>query len=232
MAKQDYVVIKYESHGERFEILVKPKEAMAFRSGKSISLSDVVISDTIYKDVKKGLKASPSALKKVFGTTDFETVAREILLKGEMPITAEQRKEMLESKKKQLIDFIHRNAIDPKTHLPIPPARIEAAMEEARVQIDLNRDVESQALQIIHELARIIPIKVARATLEIKVPAKYSSKVKSQLSNLGSVKKTNWLSDGTLIAEIEIPAGAQEEVIDKLNSLTKGEVEVKVLQVV
>ncbi|MFP3164496.1 MAG: ribosome assembly factor SBDS [Acidianus sp.] len=232
MAKQDYVVIKYESHGERFEILVKPKEAMAFRSGKSISLSDVVISDTIYKDVKKGLKASPSALKKVFGTTDFETVAREILLKGEMPITAEQRKEMLESKKKQLIDFIHRNAIDPKTHLPIPPARIEAAMEEARVQIDLNRDIESQALQIIHELARIIPIKVARATLEIKVPAKYSSKVKSQLSNLGSVKKTNWLNDGTLIAEIEIPAGAQEEVIDKLNSLTKGEVEVKVLQVV
>jgi ribosome maturation protein SDO1 len=232
MAKQDYVVIKYESHGERFEILVKPKEAMAFRSGKSISLSDVVISDTIYKDVKKGLKASPSTLKKVFGTTDFETVAREILLKGEMPITAEQRKEMLESKKKQLIDFIHRNAIDPKTHLPIPPARIEAAMEEARVQIDLNRDVESQALQIIHELARIIPIKVARATLEIKVPAKYSSKVKSQLSNLGSVKKTNWLNDGTLIAEIEIPAGAQEEVIDKLNSLTKGEVEVKVLQVV
>ena len=232
MAKQDYVVIKYESHGERFEILVKPKEAMAFRSGKSISLSDVVISDTIYKDVKKGLKASPSALKKVFGTTDFEAIAREILLKGEMPITAEQRKEMLESKKKQLIDFIHRNAIDPKTHLPIPPARIEAAMEEARVQIDLNRDVESQALQIIHELARIIPIKVARATLEIKIPAKYSSKVKSQLSNLGSVKKTNWLNDGTLIAELEIPAGAQEEVIDKLNSLTKGEVEVKVLQVV
>ncbi|WP_373469124.1 ribosome assembly factor SBDS [Acidianus infernus] len=232
MAKQDYVVIKYESHGERFEILAKPKEAMAFRSGKSISISDVVISDTIYKDVKKGLKASPSALKKVFGTTDFETVAREILLKGEMPITAEQRKEMLESKKKQLIDFIHRNAIDPKTHLPIPPARIEAAMEEAKVQIDLNKDVESQALQIIHEIARIIPIKVARAILEIKVPAKYSSKVKSQLSNLGSVKKTNWLNDGTLIAEIEIPAGAQEEVIDKLNSLTKGEVEVKVLQVV
>ncbi|BDC19313.1 ribosome assembly factor SBDS [Acidianus sp. HS-5] len=232
MARQDYIVIKYESHGERFEILVKPKEAMAFRAGKSISLSDVVISDTVYKDVKKGLKASPSALKKVFGTTDFETIVREILLKGEIPITAEQRKEILENKKKQLIDFIHSNAIDPKTHLPIPPARIEAAMEEARVQIDINRDIESQALQIIHELARIIPIKVARATLEIKVPAKYSSKVKSQLSNLGSIKKTNWLNDGTLIAELEIPAGAQEEVIDKLNSLTKGEAEVKVLQVV
>lgn len=78
----------------------------------------MVVSDTIYKDVKKGLKASPSSLKKVFGTTDFETISREIILKGEIPITAEQRKEMLEAKRKQIIDFIHRNAVDPKTNLP------------------------------------------------------------------------------------------------------------------
>ncbi|ARM75913.1 ribosome assembly factor SBDS [Acidianus manzaensis] len=231
MVNKDYVVVKYESHGERFEILVKPKEALLFRSGKSISLSDTVISDTIYKDVKKGLKASPASLKKVFGTTDFETVAKEILLKGELPVTAEQRKEMIESKRKQLIDFIHRNAIDPKSGLPIPPTRIEAALEQTKFQVDLNKDIESQAMEAIHGLARIMPIKIARAILEIKVPQKYSSKVKSQLHNLGNVKKSNWLSDGSLIAEIEIPAGAQEEVIDKLNSITKGEVEVKVNQV-
>ncbi|AWR97271.1 ribosome assembly factor SBDS [Acidianus sulfidivorans JP7] len=231
MANKDYVIMKYESHGERFEILVKPKEALAFRSGKSISLSDIVISDTIYKDVKKGLKASPASLKKVFGSTDFDTVAKEILLKGELPITSEQRKEMLESKRKQLVDFIHRNAIDPKSNLPIPPTRIEAALEQCRFQLDINKDVESQALQAIHELAKIMPIKLARAILDIKVPQKYASKVKSQLHNLGSVKKTNWLADGSLIAELEIPAGAQEEVIDKLNSITKGEVEVKVNQV-
>jgi len=45
------------------------------------------------------------------------------------------------------------------------------------------------------------------------------------------VKKSNWLADGTLIAEIEIPAGAQQDVIDKLNSITKGEIEVRVIQV-
>lgn len=228
---KDYVIVKYESHGERFEILVKPKEALSFRSGKAISLSDIVVSDTIYKDVKKGLKASPSALKKVFGTTDFESVAREILLRGELPVTAEQRKEIMESKRKQLIDFIHRNAIDPKTGLPIPPTRIETALDQTKFQLDINKDIESQALQAIHELAKIIPIKVAKAILEIKVSQKYSSKIKSQLHNFGAVKKTNWLEDGTLIAEIEIPAGAQEEVIDKLNTITKGEVEVKITQI-
>ncbi len=231
MPTKDYIIVKYESHGERFEILVKPKEAFLFRSGKNIPVSDIVVSDTIYKDVKRGLKASPSALKKVFGSTDFETIVKDILIKGEIPLTAEQRKELVENKRKQVLDFIHRNAVDPKTGLPIPPARLEMAMEQAKIQIDINKDPEAQAMQIIHELTKIIPIKLARALLEIKVSAKYSSKMKSFLQNLGSVKKTSWLADGSLIAEIEIPAGAQEEVIDKLNSITKGEVEVKVVQV-
>jgi len=231
MAKENYVIVKYEAGGEKFEILVKPKEALELRNGKSISISDVVVSEEIYKDVKKGLKASPAALKKVFGTMDFETIARTIIIKGELPLTAEQRRELIENKKKQIIDFISRNAVDPKTHLPIPRTRIELALEQAKIQIDPNKDVEAQALQIVKELSKIMPIKLARALLEIKVPSQYSSRVKSALNSLGEAKKTNWLSDGTLIAELEIPAGAQQEVIDKLNSLTKGEVEVKVLQV-
>lgn len=231
MKEKEYIIAKYESQGERFEILVKPKEAFEFRNGKNISISEIVVSDTIYKDVKKGLKASPASLKKVFGTTDFETIAKEILLKGELQLTAEQRKEMIEAKKKQIIEYIAKNAVDPKTNLPIPRTRIEIALEQVKVHIDPNKDPESQALQIIKELARVIPIKIAKALVEVKVPPKYSSRLKSYLSNLGELKKANWLSDGTLIAELEIPAGAQQEVIDKLNGLTRGEVEVKVIQV-
>ncbi|MUN28576.1 ribosome assembly factor SBDS [Sulfuracidifex metallicus] len=230
MTKENYVTVRYESHGEKFEILVKPKEALDFRSGKSISISDIVVSDTIYKDIKKGQKASPSSLKKVFGTVDYESIVKEILKKGDIPVTSEQRKELLEKKRKQVIDFIHRNAVDPKTGLPIPPARIEAAMEQAKVHVDMDKEVEAQAMQIIKEITKVIPIKVARAMLQVTVPPQYSSKVKSVLPSLGDLKKSQWLSDGTLTAELEIPAGAQQEVIDKLNSLTKGDVEVKVLQ--
>lgn len=219
-----------DSHGEHFEILVKPKEANDLRSGKSVSISEVVISDTIYKDVKKGQKASPSSLKKVFGTTDFETVAREIVLKGEIPLTSEQRKEILENKRKQIINFISRNTIDPKTGYPIPQTRIELAMEQVKISIDPNKDVEQQALQIIKEIAKVIPIKMARAIIEVVVPPKYAPKLKSTIQSMGEVKKSRWLADGTLITELEIPAGAQNEIIDRLNSLTKGEVEVKVIQ--
>lgn len=228
--EKDYVVAKLESHGERFEILVKPKEAMDLRNGKSVSLSEAVVSDTIYKDVKKGLKASPSSLKKVFGTTDFETIAREIITKGEIPVTAQQRKEMLEAKKKQIIMFIARNTVDPKTNLPIPPSRIELAIEQARVSIDPNKDVEPQALQIIKELSKLIPIKLAKAILEVNIPAKYA-KLQQQIQSMGEVKKTKWMPSGGLLVEMEIPAGSQTEVISKIGSLTKGEAEVKVVKV-
>lgn len=228
---KEYVIAKYESHGERFEILVKPKEALELRKGKSISISDIVVSDNIYKDVKKGLKASPSSLKKVFGTLDYETIVKEIIMKGEIPLTSEQRKEILESKRKQILNFIAKNTIDPKTNMPIPLSRIENAMEQVKVSIDPNKDVEQQSLQIIKELVKIIPIKMARALVEITIPAKYSSRVKNQVQSLGDIKKSRWLSDGTWIVEMEIPAGAQSEIINRINSLTKGEGEVKILQV-
>ncbi len=97
------MTVRYESHGEKFEILVKPKEALDFRSGKSISISDIVVSDTIYKDIKKGQKASPSSLKKVFGTVDYESIVKEILKKGDIPVTSEQRKELLEKRESKLL---------------------------------------------------------------------------------------------------------------------------------
>ncbi|RLG85462.1 MAG: ribosome assembly factor SBDS, partial [Thermoprotei archaeon] len=78
---------------------------------------------------------------------------------------------------------------------------------------------------------RILPIKMARALLQVHVPAQYSSRVYSQVIRMGEVKRSQWLADGSLIVELEIPAGLQNETIDRLNELTKGNVYVKVLHV-
>ncbi|MEO0249350.1 MAG: SBDS family ribosome assembly factor, partial [candidate division WOR-3 bacterium] len=44
------------------------------------------------------------------------------------------------------------------------------------------------------------------------------------------IKKEQWLGDGSLIVLIEIPAGMQGEVFDKLNKLTSGHVETKKME--
>jgi ribosome maturation protein SDO1 len=226
------VVARLEVAGKRFEVLVNPDLAFEYKQGREVNLEEMVISDAIYTDLRRGLRASPELLRKIFGTDDVVKIAAEIVKRGDLQLTAEQRRRLLENKKRQIINYIARNAIDPKTKLPIPPARIEAAMEQARVGVDLYKSVEEQVPMIVKAISRIIPIKIARALLRIIVPPQYSGRVAGVLSKLGEVKHMDWRTDGSLVAEIEIPAGIQQEVIDRLSKITKGNIDVKVVSVV
>lgn len=225
------VVARLEIGGHRFEVLVEPELAFQVKQGKEVDLDELLISEDVYTDVRRGLRASPELLKKVFGTTDVKKIAIEIIRRGQLQITAEQRRKLIEAKKKQIIEFISKNAIDARTKLPIPPQRIEAAMEQAGVGVDPFKPVEEQVPRIVRALQRIIPIKIARALLRIVVPPAYAGRVYSQLAKLGEVKKTDWRIDGSLVAELEIPAGMQQEVVEKLNKLTQGNVDVQVVSV-
>ncbi len=227
-SRHEYVIARYEKGGHKFEILVDPEKAFKFREGEKVPIDEVLVGDYIYKDARKGDRASPEEVRKVFGTTDLRKVAEVILRKGELQLTTAQRRRMLEAKRKLIINYIARSAIDPRTKTPIPPQRIEKAMEEARVSIDLYRSVEEQAIKIVKAIAKHIPIKIARALITIKVPPAVAGRAYSELRRLGEVKNERWLNDGSLLIEIEIPAGMQGEVMDSISRVTKGMAEIKV----
>ncbi len=231
MSKHEPSIARLYIKGEKFEILVNPDLALDYRSGKPISLDNVLITDTIYKDAKKGERAPSSTLQKIFGTTDSRVIADIILKKGEVPLTAEQKNKLIEEKRKQIISFISRNCIDPRTNAPIPPIRVEMALNEVRFHVDPFKDPEQQAMDALKALKSVIPIKMAKALLGIKIPAMYASKAYNQLSKLGTVMKSSWQNDGSWIGEIEIPAGMQDFFIAKFNELTKGSGEIKILKV-
>ncbi len=226
--KQEFVVAWIELKGQRFEILVKPEEAFKYKEGEKVPISEVLWSDTVYKDVRKGLKASPDAIRKAFGTEDVNAIAERILKEGQIQMTEEERKRVIEMKRRQVITYIARNAVDPKTGAPIPETRIESLLEQLRIGVDPFRPVEAQALEAIKKIATVIPIKVARALVEVTIPAAYAGRAIGEIKRLGEVKKTAWLDDGSLKAELEIPAGMQLEVIDKIQSLAKGQAQVNV----
>ncbi len=231
MSKHEPSIARLYIKGERFEILVNPDLALDYRSGKPVSLDNVLITDTIYKDAKKGERASITTLQKIFGTTDSKVIADIILKKGEVPLTAEQKNKLIEEKRKQIINFISRNCIDPRTNAPIPPTRVELALEEAKFHIDPFKDPEQQAMDALKALKSIIPIKMAKAVLGVRIPAMYAGKAYNQVSKLGTVLKSSWQTDGSWVGEIEIPAGMQDSFIARLNELTKGSGEVKILKV-
>src|SRR3989344_2855379 len=98
------VIARLRKSGLNFELLVDCEKAVGFKSGKNVSLNDVVVSDRIYKDSKKGFVASESDIKKVFNTTDFESVANKIIKEGEVQLTAEYRNKLREEKRRMVID--------------------------------------------------------------------------------------------------------------------------------
>jgi len=226
--KQEYVIAWIEIKGQRFEILVKPNEAFRYKEGGNVPISEVLWADTVYKDVRKGLKASPDALRKAFGTEDINAIAEKILKEGQIQLTEEERRKIIETKRRQIITYIARNAVDPKTGTPIPETRIETLFEQLRIGVDPFKPVEVQALEAIKRMATVMPIKVARALIEATIPTAYAGRAIGEIKRLGDVKKTTWLDDGSLKVELEIPAGLQLEVIDKIQSLAKGQAHVNV----
>ncbi|WOF16405.1 ribosome assembly factor SBDS [Methanoplanus sp. FWC-SCC4] len=223
------VVARLESHGDRFEILVDPDEAARIRQGEKVNIEDAVAALYVFENASKTDKASEESLKKVFSTTDFEPIAERIIIKGEIHLTAEQRKQMVEDRRNQVITFISRNAINPQTKLPHPPKRIEMAMEEARFNIDPFKHVDEQVKDVVKALRPILPIKFAEMRFVVKIPADYASKAYGEIQSSTTIEKEEWQGDGSWICVCKIPAGIQEDFYNMINRLTKGDGEVKIL---
>ena len=229
MMSENYTIARLTKENEHFEILVKPDKALDYRTGKTSRITEVLATEIIFADANKGTKVSEEQMNKAFETTDPLKIADEILKKGTLQLTTEQRRKMVEDKRRQVIDFISRQAVDPKTNLPHPPLRIENAMEQIRYTIDAHKPVEEQARDIVKLLRPILPLKIEQISVVACVPAEYSARAYGSIKNFGEIKKEEWRADGSWYGIIEMPAGAYASFLNKLGAVTKGTGETKIL---
>jgi ribosome maturation protein SDO1 len=222
-----FMVARLILDGDKFELLVKPDPALEYKMGKRFDISSVLVSDEIYSDANKGSRASSEKMMKHFKTTDSTDVAKQIIARGELNLTTDQRRKMVEEKKKQIVQFINRSFVDPKTHLPHPVVRIEAAMEEVRMQIDPFKKVEDQAKSVVDALRRILPLKSETVKLTIIVPPQFAAQSYSVLKSTGDLRSEEWLADGSLRAVLDMNASIRGQFLDKLGAATKGSAQVK-----
>jgi len=228
MSQQRFTIVRLTHEGEHFEILVKPDPALDYRLGKIKSLSEVLVSDTIYTDANKGTKPSEDKLKKAFGTTDTLKIVEAILRRGMLQLTTEQRRHMIEEKRKQIVFFITRQCVDPRTNMPHPPARIEQAMEQIHYSIDPFKETEDQARDIIKLLRPVLPLKMEQVAVNVRIPPQYASKAYGSVKGFGTIKHEEWRADGSWFAVVEMPAGLYGPFLEKMGELTKGTAEAKI----
>ena len=223
-------VVRYTYSGDKFELLVKPDPAFDYKTGKLSEISKILISEEIYTDSNKGTRATNEKLNQVFKTTDPAKIAEIIMKKGELNLTTEKRKKMTSEKRKQLVTFIAKTYVDPRSHLPHPPLRIEQALDDGRVSIDPFKNIDEQVKEVVEKLRPIIPLKSENIILEISVPAQFVAQSYTVLKSTGTLKKEDWQTNGSLKAILEIPAAARPHVIDRLGSITKGTATVEVVK--
>jgi ribosome maturation protein SDO1 len=225
-----YTLVRYTRGGEKFEVIVYPDKGLAYKRGELKDISQALMVETIFTDAKKGEKASRERLEAAFGTSDPLKVAEIIFKRGTLLLTAEQRREMVERKRRAIISIISRTYVDPRTKLPHPPARIEAAMRAAHISIDPLKDAEEQVKEIVKALRPLLPLSMESVEIAIKVPSEYVSRAYGLVRSMAEVKREEWGSDGSWLALIELPAAMQVELLDRLGKATQGSVQTKILR--
>jgi ribosome maturation protein SDO1 len=225
-----YTLVRYQTGSEKFEIMVDPDKGLAYKRGELGEVRNALLVDTIFTDANKGEKASAEKLEKAFGTSDPLEVAEILFDKGVFQLTQQQRKEMMEQKRRQIIHIISRTFVDPKTKLPHPPVRIENALEDVRIQIDPFKDADEQVKDVVDALRRVLPMSSDNVQIAIKIPAEYTGKSYGIVKDFGEIKRDEWQSDGSWIAVVELPAARQVEMLEALGKSTQGNIQSKIVK--
>ena len=225
-----FTTARISKSGEKFEILVKPEPALEYKMGKQLTISQLLAIDEIYSDAGKGTRASSEKMEKAFGCTDALKIAEEIMRHGELQLTTDQRRQLVEEKRKQIVAFISRNCIDPRTATPHPPIRIEQALAQVKFSIDPFKSADEQAKDIIEELRAILPIKMEHMRVAVRILAEYGAKAYGAIKGYGTITREEWQADGALVAVVEMPAGLYGPFLERLGKITQGTIETKVLK--
>ncbi|MFX0038594.1 MAG: ribosome assembly factor SBDS [Promethearchaeota archaeon] len=251
-----YIIGRIENSGRIFEMLMDPEKAWDAKkiireeinkrlkegkeksrltvdeilNHKDIDLELIFESFIVFEDLRRGKKATDGDMEVVFNTIDGVRIGAHILLDGEIHWTQAQREEERAKKMKQIVTIISKNAINPQNKKPHPYQRIEKAIEEAKVKIDLMRSAEEQVDDVVKSIQAIIPIRIEQVEMAIKIPTAFTAKGYNIVAQYVQIKKEEWQSDGSWVAVVTLPAGLQMELVDKLNKLTHGRVQTKILK--
>ena len=223
----DAVLARLEKGGSRYEILVDPELVDEWKKDHtSVSLDDLLATDEIWNDARSGDRPTTDALESVFGSTDLLTCVEKILIEGNIQLTTVQRKNLIAEKRTKIIHQIATTATDPRTKLPHPKTRIELALDEIKFSIDPFLSLERQVQDAIKKLKPVIPLAFITVRLAFKVPGSDYGGVHRLLRE--SIKKEEWLSDGSWVCVVEAPGGMKNELISQV-AQRSSEVSVKEL---
>jgi ribosome maturation protein SDO1 len=211
----DAVIARFEKFGKKFELFVDPDLVELWKTNNdAIEISKLIAIEDVFHDARDGERPTAEVLEKVFNTLKITEIATRIISEGEIQLTANQRKKMVEMKRKQIIQHIQYNAIDPRTKTPHPHTRIELALEQSKYSVDPFKKLDLQVKEAIKLLKPLIPLSFETSRMAFRIPGKNYGSISQLLREFK--EKDEWLENGDWACIIEIPSGMKADLISKV----------------
>jgi len=189
-------IVKYKSHGKRFEIACAKNKVLDWREGVETILDEVLQTTTIFENVGKGKMAATKDVQTVFGDKSEEDICKFILENGELQVSEKERDVQLSELFRQVATVIAEKCVSPQTGLPLTRTMVESLMKECHISIRPGIPAKKQALKVMEVLCvHDGGVHIARADMKLRiaVPEQHVAKARDLLKTV--------ISDSTAIDE-------------------------------
>jgi len=154
-------IVTYGKGSNKCELVCKKDTIIPYRKG-TLSKAEVLVSDSVYQDHKKGHVASRQLIETVFGSgADPITAIDTILEKGEFNMSTNELRALKEQAYRAVIAHIKRTYLNPSGDREYTESTIASALEACNVkgQIDHRRSAEANFDGIKKKLLGKFPMK-------------------------------------------------------------------------
>jgi ribosome maturation protein SDO1 len=222
-------VARLKSHGENFEVVIDPENAIKFRHGEG-DVREALKAERIFNEALKGDPASETMLMQVFKTTDALRIAEQIIKEGIIQVSDEYKEKLKAQVKKELIEIIIKDGVDHNTGEPLTATKLSNALNEANIHPDIFKKAKEQVNDIIAKLKPVLSISFEKKILNIRIPSANAAKLYGTVAHRAKIVDEAWLSDGSWSCKAELSPGAVNALVDELKSKTHGDIEISIEQ--
>eukprot|EP01122_Echinamoeba_exundans_P016170 TRINITY_DN8111_c0_g1_i1.p2 TRINITY_DN8111_c0_g1~~TRINITY_DN8111_c0_g1_i1.p2 ORF type:complete len:266 (+),score=84.42 TRINITY_DN8111_c0_g1_i1:30-800(+) len=217
----EFQIVKCKVGKTTFEVITKPGSALKYKKGQ-LGFDNVLMSDEVFTDYKKGQRPSAEELNAAFGTSVPKDAAKAVVDKGDVEMTAAERKEAVDRRRAEIVNYIHKYYIDPKAKTPHPVVRIENALDTLKVKVDPEVAAERQVQDIVKRLPEVMPIKKSEMGGKIIIPHKSLGSATGIIKKFCQVQSESYGADGATFVVTFVP-GDYNPLTQDLAKVTGGE---------
>lgn len=173
--------VRLTRKGKRFEIACYRNKVLNWRNKIEQDINEVLQVASVFTNVSKGTHASGKDLLEAFGTSDHTKVCEEILERGDLQVSEQEREAMLESTFRDVASLVCEMTINPENGRQYSLSMIQNAMQQIHFSVKLSKSPKQQALDVIRKLRPVMSIVRAGMLLRIVVRGQDGSAIEDML---------------------------------------------------